>query len=342
MGGGTRSDKGELEDDPDWGPELEFRVEALNRLEFTILRKLKDSLFGCVYRAKINGTEAVVAIKESSRINADGGNKANGGQPVLENLRDEVRACLRLQRAARVMARLDDVGNDASEKRLSSDDELRCHPGLLELVHFMGDENHYWTVFEFCQGSEFFEFIANCHPTGLSNSEAARLFRQLIVTLAFIHDNDLCHLDVSLENAMITDAGDLKVIDFGVARLLKRDKNGEILPFPGVMRKPGKMQYMAPELFEGAPWYGHKADMWSAGVMLFVMLCGVPPFRTATRTDQCFRLIIGGKLTKLLEAWRFRQRLSPQAIDLLSNLLCPDTVRLTAHQALKHPWIAED
>lgn len=391
MGGESNSESDQDDADPSWGPERRLSPAPLRREDYTILRTLKDTLFGKVHRARVNATGEIVAIKESVRANADSGTKT-GGQTVMENLRDEVRAMKRLARLGTTEEggeggggggegggggggkvkgkskgkRKGKRGKRKSPKKGSSSSSIKGsssssssgssssggsgphgvnpagHPNLINLIGFMGDATHYWTVLEFCQGSDFFDYVSTNFPAGLPGPQAIKLYRQLMSTLAFVHDAGLCHLDVSLENTMITDEGDLKVIDFGVARLLRRNEDGDVEPFPGGPKKPGKMGYMAPELFEGRTWRGELADVWSSGVMLFIMLTGVPPFRTATFSDKCFKLIITGKLRKLLAHWGFLDRLDPRAVDLLELVLCHDSERLHAHDILEHPWLAEE
>jgi serine/threonine protein kinase len=106
--------------------------------------------------------------------------------------------------------------------------------------------------------------------------------------------------------------------------------------------KPGKPGYQAPELFDGAAVDGCACDVFALGVLLFVMLTGVPPFVTPSRSDTRFRNMIDGRadgIRKLLSAWNFAH-VSDSAVDLLSRTICAEDERLTIDQVMKHSWLA--
>jgi len=102
--------------------------------------------------------------------------------------------------------------------------------------------------------------------------------------------------------------------------------------------RPGKVGYMAPEVFAGLPFDGRKADTFSLGVILFLMLTGIPPWRSPALSDDRYRLIMSGSLAKLLRAWGVP--VSPCAFHLLSRLLCPPEDRFTIDQVASHPFLA--
>lgn len=108
-----------------------------------------------------------------------------------------------------------------------------------------------------------------------------------------------------------------------------------VIPAHGVC---GKRNYIAPEVLDHSPNFEPLlVDIWALGIILFIMLTGVPPVDTATQLDQRYRLICGGYLSNMLEQWGIR--ISGDAIDLISNILKPDPKdRLTIQQILSHPW----
>ena len=110
---------------------------------------------------------------------------------------------------------------------------------------------------------------------------------------------------------------------------------------PELKNKPGKLGYMAAELFGGAHFDGKACDVYSSGVILFIILTGVPPFEMSAESDARFRLIYSGQLRKLLQTWQLLHVVSEQAIDLLSHMLCPPDKRFTIEQVLAHPWLQD-
>jgi serine/threonine protein kinase len=102
--------------------------------------------------------------------------------------------------------------------------------------------------------------------------------------------------------------------------------------------KPGKIGYMAPEVFEGKGFDGRAADVWSCGIMLFMMLTGIPPWKLPANSDERYRLIMAGQLAKLLHAWN--TPIPQPAMELLSHMLCPAAQRWSIKEILKHPFIA--
>lgn len=101
----------------------------------------------------------------------------------------------------------------------------------------------------------------------------------------------------------------------------------------------GKHNYMSPEIYENkAPFDGFAIDLWAAGVILYIMLTGFPPYDQASRTDQRFDLIINGNLMKQLKSWGIN--LSEDAGDLMQSMLLLDPRdRLTLAEVMSHPWI---
>lgn len=104
----------------------------------------------------------------------------------------------------------------------------------------------------------------------------------------------------------------------------------------------GKHNYMSPEIFDNkTPFDGFAIDLWAAGVILYIMMTGFPPYDQASRTDQRFDLIIKGNLMRQLKNWGIN--LSEDAGDLLQNMLLLDPRdRLTLAEVMNHPWVVRD
>jgi serine/threonine protein kinase len=158
----------------------------------------------------------------------------------------------------------------------------------------------------------------------------------------------ICHRDLSLENILVNHENCL-IIDMGMClRVPYNDsETGAVTDVVrGTMRrlmKPqgvcGKHNYMSPEVFANTdPFDGFAIDLWAAGVILYIMLTGFPPYDQASRTDQRFDLIVNGRLVDQLRNWDII--LSEEVGDLLQSMLVLDPRdRLTLAELMSHPWV---
>ena len=160
----------------------------------------------------------------------------------------------------------------------------------------------------------------------------------------------ICHRDLSLENVLV-DTDNCLIIDMGMClRVPYNDPSrpGTVTDVTrGTMRrliKPqgvcGKHNYMSPEIHDNkAAFDGFAIDMWAAGVILYIMLTGFPPYDEAAKADQRFNLIINGKLMKQLRSWGIN--LTEEAGDLMQRMLwLHPKDRLSLAEVLAHPWVA--
>ena len=160
--------------------------------------------------------------------------------------------------------------------------------------------------------------------------------------VAYIHSRQVVHLDLSLENLLLSDSNEIKIIDFGQAQFIKyeKDAKGMIKPtkFHGI--RPGKPQYQDPEICRGAPFDGVKADIWSCGVMIFIILFARPPYTNAHPSDRLFQNLIQGKLRTIYPDYNraMRRNVTKEAADLISGMCAAAPRRYTMEQILAHPW----
>ena len=151
----------------------------------------------------------------------------------------------------------------------------------------------------------------------------------------------LCHRDMSLENILLDQHNDCVVIDMGMCL---RIPSIEERPPPGslLIRKQGqcgKLTYMAPEIYTDQDFDGYAVDMWACGIILFILLAGVPPIELPTSADPRYQMIATGRLSELLDIWQLS--LSAEVRDLLSRLLSPEQRnRPTVAQVLRHRWVS--
>jgi len=180
---------------------------------------------------------------------------------------------------------------------------------------------------EMCPGGELFDHIVKTNH--FNEVYAAQLMTQMISSIKHLHENNIVHRDLKPENFLMADTtanSEVKLIDFGLS---KRNLGGSDMMSTVV----GTPYYVAPEVLKGN--YGKECDIWSLGVIMYVFLCGYPPFEGDNNTA-IFKNIMGAKLAFDPKEWK---NISDDAKDLLNNMLERDSKkRFTADQALAHPW----
>ncbi|GKV26279.1 hypothetical protein SLEP1_g35612 [Rubroshorea leprosula] len=207
---------------------------------------------------------------------------------------------------------------------------LTGQPNIVELKGAYEDKHSVHLVMELCAGGELFDrIIAKGHYT---ERAAASLLRTIVQIIHTCHSMGVIHRDLKPENFLLLSKDEdspLKATDFGLSVFYK----------PGDVFKDivGSAYYIAPEVLRRR--YGPEADIWSIGVMLYILLCGVPPF-WAESENGIFNAILRGHIDFTSDPW---PSISPQAKDLVRKMLTSDPKqRLTAIQVLSHPWIKED
>jgi serine/threonine protein kinase len=155
-------------------------------------------------------------------------------------------------------------------------------------------------VIEYAQGGELFDFIAD---TGRFSERVARTyFHQMMNGIHYMHEKGYAHRDIKPENLLLSDTFVLKIADFGFSCLL-RGRDGS-----GVLKtKLGTEGYMAPEI-SSKEYEGRKVDVFAAGVILFIMYSGNPPFEKASPKDPYYRLIRENKLDLFWESHSRKRR----------------------------------
>ncbi|KAL6338025.1 hypothetical protein AAG906_010589 [Vitis piasezkii] len=207
---------------------------------------------------------------------------------------------------------------------------LSEHPNVVRIRGTYEDPVFVHLVMELCEGGELFDRIVQ--RGHYSEREAAKLIKTIVGVVEGCHSLGVMHRDLKPENFLFdTTAEDaaLKATDFGLSVFYKPGET-----FSDVVGSP---YYVAPEVL--CKHYGPEADVWSAGVILYILLSGVPPFWAETETG-IFRQILQGKLDFESEPWPC---ISETAKELLRKMLDRNPKkRLTAHEVLSHPWVVDD
>ncbi|KAH9310566.1 hypothetical protein KI387_025601, partial [Taxus chinensis] len=230
--------------------------------------------------------------------------------------------------AKRKLVNKDDIEDVRREVHIMY--HLTGQPNIVELQGAYEDKHSVNLVMELCAGGELFDrIIAKGH---YSERAAASLCRTMVKVVHTCHSMGVIHRDLKPENFLLLNKDEnspLKATDFGLSVFFKP---GEL--FRDIV---GSAYYVAPEVLRRN--YGPEIDIWSAGVILYILLSGVPPFWAETEQG-IFDSILRGYTDYASDPW---PSISSAAKDLVKNMLNQDPKkRLTALQVLNHPWVRED
>ncbi|GJM93067.1 hypothetical protein PR202_ga09591 [Eleusine coracana subsp. coracana] len=203
------------------------------------------------------------------------------------------------------------------------------HPHVVRLHEVMATRSRVYFAMEYAGGGELLERLAR--GGRFPEPVARRYFRQLVAAVGFCHDRGVFHRDLKPENLLLDAKGDLKVSDFGLSAAVDLD-GGARLRGDGLLHTAcGTPAYVAPEVLLKCGYDGAKADIWSCGVILFVLLSGYLPFND-TNLVCLYRKIMDG-------SYRCPSWFSIEARKLLARLLDPNPkTRITIAEIKAHPW----
>lgn len=204
------------------------------------------------------------------------------------------------------------------------------HPNVIKMFEFFEDDINIYLILEKCEGGELFDRVIE--KEFFSEKEAAVLMKHILQAINYCHNNGVCHRDLKPENFIFADKNndaDIKIIDFGLSKIFDPTNQGMALMKTGC----GTPYYISPEVLTHN--YNHMCDMWSAGCILYVLLCGYPPF-FGDDDREIIEAVRVGEFDFDGEEW---EDVSTEAKDLISRLICKPEIRLTASESLKHPWI---
>lgn len=202
------------------------------------------------------------------------------------------------------------------------------HPNIIKYYETYENQKYMYIVMEYCSGGELFDVIASKakREGNFNESEAAEMMAKLLKAVNHCHSMNIAHRDIKPENILITEDGDLKLIDFGLSKQVKNKKMKTIVGTP---------YYIAPEVLQGK--YGLKCDVWSLGVIMYILLSGYLPFG-GSGAAEVFEKVSEGKYSFSQKEWK---KVSKEGMDLIEHMLEVDTKkRYTAEQCLKHKWFA--
>eukprot|EP01016_Furgasonia_blochmanni_P007073 TRINITY_DN12834_c0_g1_i12.p1 TRINITY_DN12834_c0_g1~~TRINITY_DN12834_c0_g1_i12.p1 ORF type:complete len:379 (-),score=126.99 TRINITY_DN12834_c0_g1_i12:113-1249(-) len=243
-----------------------------------------------------------------------------------------VRKGIKKSSGEEVAIKIIDKANLESDDQLALQTEVEIlsqidHPNIVKLYEIYDDKTKFYMIMELMTGGELFDRIVE--KEHYSEKEAADTIRPIVDAIRYCHTMGIAHRDLKPENLLYAtnDAKSIiKISDFGLAKVISNELMTTACGTPG---------YVAPEVLEGRG-YDVNVDYWSIGVILYVLLCGFPPFYEDTN-EKLFEMIKKGKYEFPSPQW---DGISEYAKDLIKKLLVIDPKkRLNAEQILNHPWM---
>ncbi|CAI2365469.1 unnamed protein product [Moneuplotes crassus] len=204
------------------------------------------------------------------------------------------------------------------------------HPNIIRFNETYQDEHYYHIVTEYCKGGELYEKVDQLGS--LLEEDAKCIIQKLLYTVDYLHKQGICHRDLKPENILFYNLehdSEIKLIDFGHSAVIKEEEK--------FRSRCGTPLYIAPEVLEGE--YDQSCDLWSIGVITYLLLSGIPPFIDDSY-EKIFAKIKIGKFAFDGDYWK---GISEEAKDFITKLLVVDpSERITSKEAINHKWIKSD
>uniref|UniRef100_A0AAY4C4N3 calcium/calmodulin-dependent protein kinase n=1 Tax=Denticeps clupeoides TaxID=299321 RepID=A0AAY4C4N3_9TELE len=208
---------------------------------------------------------------------------------------------------------------------------LLKHPNIVRLHDSISEEGFHYLVFDLVTGGELFEDIVAREY--YSEADASQCINQILESVSHIHQHDIVHRDLKPENLLLASkmkGAAVKLADFGLAIEVQGDQQAWF----GFAGTPG---YLSPEVLRKDP-YGKPVDIWACGVILYILLVGYPPFWDEDQ-HKLYQQIKAGAYDFPSPEW---DTVTPEAKNLINQMLTINPAkRITADQALKHPWVCQ-
>ena len=203
------------------------------------------------------------------------------------------------------------------------------HPNIVRVYEYFEEPKWIYLVMEYCKGQPLQQKIHSRYQ--FSEQSAATIIRQIFLVATYLHDKSIIHRDLKPDNVILEETeGSLqvKIVDFGAATFFERRRQTH--------GSHGSLYYTAPEVLSSAG-YDEKCDVWSCGVILYVLLCGKLPFEGST-DDLIIEKIRAQTYSVTGGVWN---SVSPEAVSLLKAIFTPASQRISAKEALQHEWFVK-
>lgn len=288
----------------------QFHRKSIGDWDF--IRTIGAGSMGKVKLARHNGTNEKCAVKIVPRA-AKLYQRAHAHDPPLKSAEEAAQRQKEFEK---------EVARDKRTIREGALGRLLFHPHICRLYEMVPMTNHYYMLFEYVEGGQLLDYIVS-HGS-LNEKYARRFARGIASALDYCHSNNVVHRDLKIENIMINQKGDIKIIDFGLSNLYK--------PHSLLKTYCGSLYFAAPELLSAKPYTGPEVDIWSFGVVLYVLVCGKVPFDDPVVSALHERIKKG--------AVEYPSFISKECVSLLSRMLVVDPAkRATLKEVINHPWM---
>ncbi|XP_062992515.1 serine/threonine-protein kinase DCLK2 isoform X2 [Elgaria multicarinata webbii] len=297
----------------------------------------------CGSSSNVNGVPELSPCLSPESVN---GNKCSGTSAILEKYKvgkvigdgnfAVVKECIERSTGKEFALKIIDKGKCCGKEHLIENEVsiLRRvkHPNIIMLIEEMDTATELYLVMELVKGGDLFDAITS--STKYTERDGSAMVYNLASALKYLHGLSIVHRDIKPENLLVCEYPDgtksLKLGDFGLATVVEG-------PLYTVCGTP---TYVAPEIIAETG-YGLKVDIWAAGVITYILLCGFPPFRSENNVQEdLFDQILVGKLEFPSPYW---DNITDSAKELISLMLQVNVeARYTAAQILNHPWVSDD
>ncbi|KAK0708327.1 kinase-like domain-containing protein [Lasiosphaeris hirsuta] len=269
---------------------------------YAFIKTIGQGSMGKVKLAKKEGTSELVACKIIERVSPDDGRQSREEREKADAARED---------------------RNAREAAIVS---LLNHQYICGLRDNLRTRWHWYMLFEYVNGGQMLDYIIS-HGK-LKEKQARKFARQIASAVDYCHRNSIVHRDLKIENILISKTGDIKIIDFGLSNLFSPEDDRKLKTYCG------SLYFAAPELLQAKPYTGPEVDVWSFGVVLFVLVCGKVPF------DDQYMPALHQKIKK--GAVDYPNWLSTECKHLISRMLMTDPrQRATMHEVMNHPWMVK-
>lgn len=207
-----------------------------------------------------------------------------------------------------------------------------AHMGIVKLVDVAQDMENIFLFWEYNKNGTLNDAVIS--KGGFSEQEARVYFKQIMQVLVYLHSLNIAHRDIKLDNIEFSDNNTIQFTGFGLSKI---QKEGDLL-----LTSCGTLVYAAPEVIKEEPYDGYKADIWSAGIVLFALISGHLPW--STNPDESPEAVVVGTATQIVNGdFLFPEGMSLSLQNLLTYMLNLDPdERPSAEEILQHPWMEED
>ena len=287
------------------------------------------SISGNVYELERKLCDAIYGQVRAACVLRDVGNKTY--------MRTESYVAIKILNMEKIRAKMGTMTEDPLKELAALQYIGNEHPCLQGQIECVQDQHSIYSILNLCSGGELLDYIL---VNRLSEEEGRNIFRHILCGVEYLQSKGVSHRDLSLENILLTSEGYCKIIDMGQSIRVPIDESCGQLATLAPSGMSGKQPYRAPEIHNSLEYNGFAVDVWSLGIILFMILTGQQPVEYPDRLCDRYAYIAAGELRSLMQQWGLH--ISENAMDLIQKILQEDpSLRLTVAQIKSHPWMQE-